>query len=98
MEESVKIAIDIMGGDKSPDKNLEGINLFLKRNKNIKDVFFHIYGDEIQIKSKIGNFEYLKNNYNITRYLFLYVLVFCSDIHNLNNLYNFLNYLYLYRL
>ena len=26
MEESVKIAIDIMGGDKSPDKNLEGIN------------------------------------------------------------------------
>ena len=65
MEESVKIAIDIMGGDKSPDKNLEGINLFLKRNKNIKDVFFHIYGDEIQIKSKIGNFEYLKNNYKI---------------------------------
>ena len=65
MEESVKIAIDIMGGDKSPDKNLEGINLFLKRNKNIKDVFFHIYGDEIQIKSKIGNFGYLKNNYKI---------------------------------
>ena len=40
MEKSIKIAIDLMGGENSPEKNLEGANLFLKRNKNINDCFF----------------------------------------------------------
>ena len=33
MSEKVKIAIDLMGGENSPEKNLEGINIFIKRNK-----------------------------------------------------------------
>ena len=33
MEEKVKISIDLMGGDNSPDKTLLGIDLFIKRNK-----------------------------------------------------------------
>ncbi len=40
MKESIKIAIDLMGGENSPEKNLEGANIFLKRNKNVTDVFF----------------------------------------------------------
>ena len=31
-----KISIDLMGGDNSPDKTLEGIDLFIKRYTNVK--------------------------------------------------------------
>ena len=40
MDKKVKIAIDLMGGENSPDKNLDGIELFIKRNKNLNDYFF----------------------------------------------------------
>ena len=36
MLDKVKISIDVMGGDNSPDKTLEGLNLFIKRNQNIR--------------------------------------------------------------
>ena len=39
MDKKVKIAIDLMGGENSPDKNLDGIELFIKRNKNLNDYF-----------------------------------------------------------
>ena len=65
MERSIKIAIDLMGGDNAPDKNLEGVNLFLKRNINIKDCFFYFYGDKNKIIEKIDKFKLLKNNYKI---------------------------------
>ena len=65
MEKSIKIAIDLMGGENSPDKNLEGVNLFLKRNINTKDCFFYFYGDENKIIEKIDKFKLLKNNYKI---------------------------------
>ena len=35
MSEKVKIAIDLMGGENSPNKNLEGVNLFIKRNQGV---------------------------------------------------------------
>ena len=53
MNNKIKIAIDLMGGENSPDKTLEGINLFIKRNKNISDCFFFYYL-AIKIKSKIN--------------------------------------------
>ena len=46
MLDKVKISIDVMGGDNSPDKTLEGLNLFIKRNKNINDYIFYLFGDE----------------------------------------------------
>ena len=33
MKQKVKIAIDMMGGDNSPDKTIDGIEIFIKRNK-----------------------------------------------------------------
>lgn len=42
------IAIDAMGGENSPEKVLEGINLFLKEDDKI---FFNIFGDENKIKN-----------------------------------------------
>ena len=65
MKESIKIAIDLMGGEKSPEKNLEGANLFLKRNKKVTDCFFYFFGDESQVKKKISKYKHLKNNYKI---------------------------------
>ena len=65
MLDKVKISIDVMGGDNSPDKTLEGLNLFIKRNQNISDYIFYLFGDEIIINQKLGNYKYLKNNYKI---------------------------------
>ena len=47
MLEKVKISIDVMGGDNSPDKTLEGINLFIKRNQNT----------ESEIKKRFESFD-----------------------------------------
>ena len=65
MLDKVKISIDVMGGDNSPYKTLEGLNLFAKRNQNINDYFFYLFGDETIINQKLSNFKYLENNYKI---------------------------------
>ena len=54
MLDKVKISIDVMGGDNSPDKTLEGLNLFIKRNKNISDYIFYLFGDETIINQKFN--------------------------------------------
>ena len=65
MLDKVKISIDLMGGDNSPYKTLEGLNLFAKRNQNINDYIFYLFGDETIINQKLSNFKYLENNYKI---------------------------------
>ncbi len=65
MTKKVKISIDVMGGDNSPDKTLEGIDLFNKRNKNLNDCFFYLFGDKEIIKKKIIEIKSLKNNFEI---------------------------------
>ena len=42
MTKAITIAVDAMGGDNSPKKIVEGINLHYKNNKNI---FYKIFGD-----------------------------------------------------
>ena len=54
-----------MGGEKSPDKNLEGANIFLERNKKATDCFFYFFGEESKVKEKISKYKYLKNNYKL---------------------------------
>ncbi len=65
MLEKVKISVDVMGGDKSPDKTLEGINLFIKRNQSINDCIFYLFGNETLINQKLKNYKYIKNNYKV---------------------------------
>ena len=43
MQDKVKIAIDAMGGDNSPDKVLDGIEISLKNNK---ENFLYLYGNK----------------------------------------------------
>ena len=65
MKEKVKIAIDLMGAENSPDKNLEGVNIFIKRNKFKNDYFFYFFGNKEVINNKIKQYSSLKNNYKI---------------------------------
>ena len=39
MTKKITIAIDAMGGENAPKKNIEGLNIFLK--KNIKNDFYY---------------------------------------------------------
>ena len=39
MNKKICIAIDAMGGENAPYKNIEGISLFCKKNKNNNDFF-----------------------------------------------------------
>jgi glycerol-3-phosphate acyltransferase PlsX len=52
MTDLIKIAVDAMGGDNSPNKTIDGIILNHSKNKN---VFFKIFGDEKIIKDLIDN-------------------------------------------
>ena len=53
MKEKITIAIDAMGGENSPYKNIEGLNIFLNKNKNNNDFFFQLYGDAQLIKKEL---------------------------------------------
>jgi len=51
MSEKIKIAIDAMGGEASPKKIINGIEISLKENK---ENFFYLYGDENLLKEEIS--------------------------------------------
>ena len=51
-KEIVTIAIDAMGGENSPQKTIEGLSIFLQKNKNQND-FFNLYGDEEKISKEL---------------------------------------------
>ena len=65
MNNKIIIAIDAMGGENSPSKNIEGISIFLKKNFNKKDFFFNLYGDESLIIKELEKFKISKNLYKI---------------------------------
>ena len=50
MTDLIKIAVDAMGGDNSPNKIIEGIIHHHKLNKR---VFYKIFGDQNQIKNYV---------------------------------------------
>ena len=65
MSVNIKIAVDAMGGDNSPQKVIDGI---IHHYSSRKDVFYKIFGDELKInellKDKIN-----KDNYKIVNTL-----------------------------
>ena len=65
MNDKINIAIDAMGGENAPEKNIEGISIFLKKNINKKDFFFNIYGNESLIINEIGKHKISNEFYKI---------------------------------
>ena len=49
MTKEVKIAVDAMGGENSPKKILDGIEISLRKNN---ENFFYLYGNENLLKKK----------------------------------------------
>jgi len=62
MKNPIVIAVDAMGGDNSPKKIIEGIELYHHKNKNI---YFKLFGDKNQIENSLQNKKIDKNNYEI---------------------------------
>ena len=62
MSHKIKIAIDAMGGDDSPQKIIDGIEISLKKNDNN---FFYLYGDKESVSKSISNNNLLKKNCEI---------------------------------
>jgi len=46
MSKIITIAIDAMGGENAPKKTIEGLGIFLEKNKNKNDFKIHLHGDE----------------------------------------------------
>ena len=65
MSKKISIAIDAMGGDNAPDKTIEGIKLFLDKNKSTNDFVLNIFGKENIIKEKLDKYNIKSNFINI---------------------------------
>ena len=65
MSKKISIAIDAMGGDNAPDKTIEGIKLFLDKNKSTNDFVLNIFGKENIIKEKLDKYNIKSNFVNI---------------------------------
>ncbi len=65
MSKKISIAIDAMGGDNSPDKTIEGIKIFLEKNKFKNDFNINIFGKEDEIIDKIKKYDLKSNLLNI---------------------------------
>ena len=64
MNKKISIAIDAMGGENAPFKNIKGISLFCDKNKG-KDDFFNIFGKKEQIDAEIKRYNIPKEKFNI---------------------------------
>ena len=58
MNKKIVIAIDAMGGENAPNKNIEGIALFIKNNQNKNDFFFYIFLKKKQNLKKIKKYKF----------------------------------------
>ena len=65
MSKKITIAIDAMGGDNSPDKTIEGVSLFLKKNELNNDFSLNLYGDQNKIENKIKKLNIKSNSIKI---------------------------------
>ena len=62
MSNKVRIAIDAMGGENSPQKIIHGIDISLKNNK---ENYFYLYGVKSSIVKELGSSKILNNRCEI---------------------------------
>ena len=65
MSKKISIAIDAMGGDNSPNKTIEGIKIFLDKNKSSNDFILNIFGKEDIIKELLNKYNIQSQTINI---------------------------------
>ena len=65
MIKKITIAIDAMGGENAPTKNLQGLDLFIKKNKSNNDFQINLYGNKEIIDKEILKLNISKEFLNI---------------------------------
>ncbi len=65
MSKKISIAIDAMGGDNSPDKTIEGVKIFLEKNKSNKDFMLNLFGVEQELINKIKKYNIKSDSINL---------------------------------
>ena len=65
MTKKITIAIDAMGGENAPRKNIEGLNLFLKNNSAKNDFVILLYGNKEILDKELLNFNIVSNSIKI---------------------------------
>ncbi len=55
MTKIITIAIDAMGGENAPKKNIQGLKIFLDKNKKNNDFLIHLYGDKNILEKEIAS-------------------------------------------
>ena len=65
MNKKIAIAIDAMGGDNSPEKTIQGVGFFLKRNSEKNDFVLNLFGDEKKINNELSKFKISTSNIKI---------------------------------
>ena len=54
MTKKITIAIDAMGGENAPEKNIQGLNIFLNKNKSNNDFIIRLYGNKKIIDQELS--------------------------------------------
>ncbi|MAV62006.1 MAG: phosphate acyltransferase [Candidatus Pelagibacter sp.] len=54
MKKKISIAIDAMGGENAPKKNIDGLNIFLNKNKSNNDFVIKLYGNKDLLNKEIA--------------------------------------------
>ena len=65
MNKKVNISIDMMGGENSPDKTIEGVKIFLDKYEKKEDFVLNLFGKEKIIQDKISKYNISSNFINI---------------------------------
>ena len=65
MSKKISIAIDAMGGDNSPDKTIEGVKIFLKKNESNNDFILNIFGKKDLIDEKLKKYNISSSLINV---------------------------------
>ncbi len=65
MKKKITIAIDAMGGENAPTKNIEGLKIFLQKNKSKDDFLINLYGDENILTQKLSEMNIASEKINI---------------------------------
>ena len=65
MTKKITIAIDAMGGDNSPEKTINGIEIFLKKNSSKNDFKLNLFGDKKKIQEKLDKYKISSKLINI---------------------------------
>ena len=65
MSKKISIAIDAMGGDNSPDKIIQGIKIFLDKNRTKKDFIINLFGKEKIILDKLKDYKISSDTINV---------------------------------